>query len=275
MLEEVVAITEQGDSLGLLLHDISNGYLIKDIQGLTPVHASLVSSGFAMLDGELYQAASLDKRNIVIRLGLEPDYSGLTVSELRQKIYNIYRPKAPIELIFYMENNTSYRISGRVESVDGELFSKEPELVISVVCYKPNFLGDTNFSLATTTVTSAASTPFRVLYDGTVPTGFEYRVEVNRSIAGFTINLVSGSSVPRSLEFAMPLVNGDIVTINTERGNKSATLNRGGTISSVVHAITTQSTWLELETGENDFRTIVSGASMPARLVYTAKYGGL
>jgi hypothetical protein len=79
------------------------------------------------------------------------------------------------------------------------------------------------------------------------------------------------------MDFSASLVAGDIVTISTVRGNKQVTLNRGGTLSSLLYAMSSQSiNWVELiPGGDNVIRFYATGAAIPFDLTYTPRYGGL
>ena len=99
MLTAVEAFTPQGENLFLPLQDSSGGYVVQDIDGLDPVNAQIVSSKFARLEGEQYQSSYREKRNILISLGLEPDYgAALSVSQLRSRLYDFFMPKSPVRL---------------------------------------------------------------------------------------------------------------------------------------------------------------------------------
>lgn len=50
------------------------------------------------------------------------------------------------------------------------------------------------------------------------------------------------------------MVAGDIITVNTEYGNKGATLTRGGTVEDYFRHIDIDSTFMQLEIGDNVFR---------------------
>src|SRR5438128_1459277 len=52
----VQIFSSKGETLTLMLADISQGYTIRSIDGLDPVKANVVSSSFANQDGEQYQS---------------------------------------------------------------------------------------------------------------------------------------------------------------------------------------------------------------------------
>lgn len=98
MITMIEARNVQGSLLGLGVDDISDGYILEDVDGLHPVKATIVSSSFANLDKQEYQSARRESRDITITIGLEPDYVTNTVSELRKRLYAYFMPKSPVKL---------------------------------------------------------------------------------------------------------------------------------------------------------------------------------
>src|SRR5690606_495921 len=225
-----------------------------EIDGLDPVKASIVSSRLAQVDGTVYQASRRDSRNIIIRLGFEPDYVNTTIRDLRQNLYRYLMPKSEVILRFYLEGEAFVDISG--------------------MCFDPDF-----YSLDTTLVTGQASsviewTEFE--YEGGVETGFEFEITVNRSLSGFSIYHEGSGNQQRRFEFDGALLSGDVVTIDSRTGKKGATRLRGGTATSVLYGVTPASNWLELYPGPNSLRVQVqAGTPVPWKINYVAKYGGL
>ncbi|PIM65928.1 hypothetical protein CTU88_46215, partial [Streptomyces sp. JV178] len=100
-------------------------------------------------------------------------------------------------------------------------------------------------------------------YPGTVETGVVITVTADRAGDELTVYHRIPSGEIQTLTFDnAPLIAGDILTISTVEGNKGATLNRGGTISSVLYGISPQSKWLELKRGNNGLRVYATGAAM-------------
>lgn len=273
MLNKVEVRTDQGDLLTLPMQDVSEGYIIQEIDGLTPVKATIVSSSFAQMDGEQYQSARREKRNIVMKLDLEPDYTDQTVWGLRQRLYEFFMPKSNVNLRFFVAGVPPVDISGRVESFDSDLWSAEPTVSLSILCFNPDFYDPTPVVVPGVTVADDSTMPIE--YEGTVETGIKFSLAVNRTISGFTIYHTPPSDELRSLAFAYPLLNGDVVEISTIRGSKYATLIRAGVGTSVLYGISPYANWIELEPGTNQIRVLVSGAAIPYTIEYTKKYGGL
>jgi tail protein len=269
----LVEVRGQGGMLSLPLEDSALGYDIQDIQGLDPVKATLVSSSFAQQDGAQYQSARREARNIRLVLGLYPDYASDSVRSLRQRLYPFFMPKTAVSLRFFMADGLTVDIDGRVETFESTMFTEEPGVEISLLCFDPDFIDPEPVEIEGAT-TSGSST-VSVNYEGTVETGIELILDVNRTLGEFTIyhQLPDGSI--KTMDFQAPLLTGDTVTINTVSGNKSAVLTRASVDSSILYGISPQSNWLELDTGSNAIRVYAEGAAVPYTINYIRRYGGL
>lgn len=274
MLTRVEVRTRQGNLLGLQLDDISNGFIVEEIEGLDPVKATLVSSGFAGQDGEQFHSSRREARDLVFKIGLEPqDLESASVKDLRDKLYSFFMPKKAPTFRFYMLDGLVVDAVGRVESFVCPLFVQEPVATITVRCFDPDF-----YEL-TTTVVNGLSTdapgPTDILYNGTVETGIRLILDVNRTLSEFTVYHTPPGDGIRSMQFVAPLVAGDRLTISTVYGNKGATLLRGGTETSLLYGISPQSNWIEFSEGVNAFQVYAVGAGIPASVEYITRYGAL
>ena len=70
---------------------------------------------------------------------------------------------------------------------------------------------------------------------------------------------------------------GDVIEITTEYGNKGATLTRNGEKSDYFRYIDLDSTFMQLEIGDNIFRYDAEGGvnSLEVSIFYNAKYLGV
>lgn len=273
MLTQVDITNSAGALLSLELEDISDGLVLQDIQGLDPVKATIVSTGFANADGQQFQGSRREARNIIFVIGLEPDYITSSVRDLRTRLYKWFMPKGFIQMKFYDSDGPTVTIMGYVEDMAAPLFSKEPIANISVLCLDPDFVDIDSVEIDGNTVSTSTET--LVTYAGDVEVGINFILNVNRSLSQFTIYHRAPDNTVRSLQFDASLVNGDVVEINTVFGNKFATLTRSGIESSLLYAVSPQSAWIELEEGDNHIRVYATGAAIPYVITYTPHYGGL
>lgn len=276
-IDKVEVTNEQGALLILSMEDISNGYVIEDIGGLGPVKATIVTSEFATLDGQQYQASSREGRNITLKLGYAPNYAeNQTVFDLRQALYNHFMTDTAVELAFYMTSGMVVNIEGRVESCDPAIFTREPQMDISIVCFDPDFVDLTPVTIHDVLTTDDTSGNV-INVVGSVKTGASVSFTAPQALSDFTLYHTTPSGQLRTMLVSAPLETGDVVKLNTVPGQKSITLTRGGTTSSLLYALQPQADWLLLERGENllHLNTAPAGPGAFVHLEYNNRYGGL
>lgn len=273
MITLIEARTLQGTLLSLPIGDISGGYSVQKVTGLDPVKATIVSSPFANVDGEQPQSARREKRNIVLTLGIETDYTTNSVRVLRKRLYDFFKPKSFATLRFYDDEGLTVNIDGQVESFDSDLFSDDPIADISILNFDPDFVNVSASTISGSTVSS--STNSLIEYDGDIETGIVLTLSVNRTLTEFTIYNTGEDGNVISLDVQASLVSGDVVKVSTVSGNKYVTLTRAGATSSLLYGMTTQSDWVEFTPGDNHFRVYATGAAIPYSIAYTERYGGL
>ena len=273
MLYKMEARNSRGAVLEFILEDVSDGFVLVDVDGLDPVDASLSSSDFAQQDGAEFQSARRIPRNLLVKIGLEPQDSSQTVRGLRRSLYSFFMPKRNVSLRFYDDDGLIVDISGWIESFKSQLFSKEPSVDISIMCFKPDLLEIEPVELEGETTDDATET--LVNYEGSVDTGILFTLNVDRTISELTFYLRGPDDIIRSMEIAIPMVSGDILEISTVPGNKYARLNHLGTLTYVAYAVSPQSTWHMLSEGENYIRVYAEGDPIPYDISYITRHGGL
>jgi hypothetical protein len=274
MIEKVEIRTAQGGLLTLPLQDISEGFVVQDIDGLDPVDAVLVFSSFAGQDGSQFQSARRENRYLTLRIKYEPDPAVTTASKLRQKLYGYLMPKSVVQLRFYDDELPApVNILGRVSKFNSPRFVKDPDATIELTCEIPDF--DTLVTKTFGANSTSGTTETTRTYDGSVETGVLFRFEIDRNISGFTIYATDESNTQRSLVFTDLLEEDDVIEISTRPGNKYARRTRAGVTESVLHAVSPSSNWINLYPGTNKIRVLVPGAGIPWTMEYTDKYGAL
>ena len=172
---------------------------IRNIDGLGPVKASINTAPFGAIDGEAYRGSSMGKRNIVISFGLNPNWSDETVGSLRQSLYDFFMPKMSTRLRLYSDELPTCDISGYVESCEPNIFSKDPDVQVSIICPDPDFV-DIELSTAEGIIgTPEEAVATEIEYIGTRPTGvkltlsstednLEYvgYIDINNAVPGLT-----------------------------------------------------------------------------------------
>ena len=262
-------------TLSLPLGDISNGYLLSNLEGLDPVKATIVTTSFASMDGTQEQAVKREARNLIFHISFKPDYASVdtTAGELRNALYSWFMPKSKITMRFHSTDKPDVTIQGTVETFPSPLFTAQPSASISVMCVLPDFIPDDISVFNGNTVTGTTETI--LTYNGTVDTGFIFRMPITATSSGFTIYHRSADDTLSSLQFSANLLSGDTVTINTTPGQKAATLTRGGSDTSILYGVSPFSKWLTLDPGDNFIRVVQGGVAMPYSIQYSERYGAL
>lgn len=273
MLNKVEVTNAQGIMLPLSLVNPDLGFKVRDVEGLDPVKATIVSSSQALLDAKVYQSSQREERNIKIKMGVEPDWILTTVEDLREQLYDYFMPKAILYQKYYRDGKPPVDIVGYVESFDFPLFTADPVGTASIICLDSDFVDPVPVVLPGSTVSTLVETPYT--YAGNIETGFVFQLNVNRDLSGFTLYNTAADSVLKQLAFVYPLINGDVVRISTVPGDKYVRVTRGGVTSDILYAMSPTSNWLQFFKGVNKFRAYAEGASIPYTITYKTRYGGL
>lgn len=278
MFTKLEVRNNQGALLTLQLGDTSNGYNITNITGLDPVKATLVGSSFANQDGAVFQSSRRDTRQIVISVEFDVDYINNTLRSLRNVLYTIFRPETEVQLKFFMGDvidgqEDGYVIYGRVESCLSPMFSQIPQVDVTLICYDPDFVDPVPTVVSGMTTSDPTAT--LINYTGTTEAGYVFTININRTLSEFVIYNTDGNNVTTSMDVQNPFLAGDVVTISTVPGNKYASLLRSGVTSSILYAVSLQSTWAKFAPGNNWVRASAAGVGVPCNISYNKRFGAL
>lgn len=247
--------------------DLTVPFLVKDIQGLGPTEATVSTSTYAGLDGGILQAAKTSMRNIVLKIGYRPDYqSNQTVQSLRRDLYSYFAPKSEVRLRFYSDDYTDVRIVGIVESHEPSIFSKDPEVTISILCPDPYFK-----AFQATEINGYVNKAVYPSFVGNGEAGFLLELFVTRSISSVSLECAPNED----LVYTDPLIKDDILQISTVRGNKFARLTRGGETTTVLDAINGPMSMKFNPVTQNFYVQVAGASDMTFRLTHTPAYIGI
>ena len=136
MIKSVTVVNHLGESLKLdLASPEKSGFIVKSIEGLGPVKATVNTTKMSTTDGALYNSARVDERNIVLRLEYMQKE---TIEEVRHLSYKYFPVKKQITFIVETEKRKC-AINGYVESNEPEIFNKQSGCQISIICPYPYF----------------------------------------------------------------------------------------------------------------------------------------
>lgn len=272
MLTMVTVQNASGDTLSLPLADSSGGYSVRDIQGLNPVKATLSSSTLAQVDGADPQNARREPRNITMKIGLEPDYAATSVAGLRSNLYGYLIPTSVITLSLWADDILWGTTVATVESFENNMFSSDPEIDISLICYDPAFYApaETLINASTVSNTDQVTIP----YQGSIDAGMIFTLLFDRSVTELRLYNTRPDNKIQLFSVSGSFLSGDKLVMQSMDRQKKLTLTRAGLTSSVLFFLDTTSDWPTLMRGDNLFRAYATGAAIAYTIEYTAKYGG-
>lgn len=257
----------------------SNGYRIRNIDGIEPVKADINTTNNASMNGIHINSAYQRSRNIVVTIGLYPGNSK-TLEDLRKQLYLNAPVGLSTRLSFDLDEGGKYRlIEAVVESNEMNRFSKDPEQVISFICPDPYFTS----SVETTYPVhgSDLTTGYVVPYSGTAEAGFNFWFMLGSDIkAGGYFQVTNkapyGRSNTQRLSFATDVkVNAgqNAIAFNSVPGDRRIIVHT----SSWLKALANNHTWPMLRPGNNTLKldTKTSSLAYNAQVTFTERYGEL
>ena len=237
-------------------------YTIQSILGLDPGSANINTSQTATQDGSKFNSAKVPNRNIVITMTVNSP-----AEQNRNNLYRYFVLKQKVKLYFKNGIRNVY-IEGRVEKFDCPPFSQTEVAQISIICNKPywkameeiitefdsvlsGFEFETEFpseGIEFSTVLDEVRKT--VLNSGGVETGLIIEI----TCSGTVVNPVIYDAITKEkMKINFTMHNADVITINTNPGEKSITLLRNGAESNLINKLGKDADWLKLSAGENIF----------------------
>ena len=136
MFKSVTVTNYRGDSLELPLRwPNESGLLISSIDGISPGDVTVNSQDYAVLDGGVFNSSRMGTRTITLNF-----YYGFTphIESARHRAYRYFPVKEQVRLDF-LTDERNLSIWGWVEENDTQIFSKQEEGQVTIVCPDPYF----------------------------------------------------------------------------------------------------------------------------------------
>lgn len=263
-------------------------FYISNIDGHTSAAASLASSVIGGVDGDTVNSVQAQPRTIIIDLTIFPN---IDVETAKREILKIIKLKQNGSLI-WTQNERTVEITGVIESVDMPRWNNNVVMQITIHCEQP-FWEDVDYIVSQ--ISEAINLHYftedyhDMLYfpEAGIPFG-EYDTIRTKQFynsgdvaIGLEISIVATSTVTNPIIYnqdgnyfgvgyaSRPVVmqSGDVVNISTVRGRKSVTLNG----VNILDKVKPQSTWVQLETGDNSF-SINSDDESITNMIFNIEY---
>lgn len=258
------------------------GFLITSVSGLASPKAEISSSEYAMFDGTSIGSMRTEARNIVFSIVFyQSNKLKYSIEELRHQCYAYFPLKRKITIEVTNDSGT-YTTEGYIESNETTIFTNIEGAEISVICPEPYFTkkaGDILYLWH-----AVPMFEFPVKFEDTVEFS---RIEAYPDIIldyrgygdnGVTITIDAQGSVENPIVYELSrrqwikintttlnartgngIMAKDSITINTQKGNKSAELVRNGETYNILSCIETGGEWISLVQGTNRFGYSVDG----------------
>lgn len=266
-----------------------SNFQVLNIGGLNPPSVQINHSQIAGLDGSKYNSSRLNDRNIVLTVRIRGDIEGN-----RLYLYQLFSLKQECKL-YYKNGRRNVYISGRIESIECDYFTNMETMQISILCPFPYFKDVDLILDDISKIIRRFVFPFTIEYDDPIPFS---DIEINRVVdvfnhgesecgviidVGFigTVNKLKilNTGTGETFTIQHPFVLGDKLVINTNKGEKSATLTRDGAVTNMFPKIVRGSTFFNLNRGDNYFSFLADDGDHDSNVTIVYKhytlYGGV
>lgn len=235
-------------------------YKVTSINGLNPPGATISTSTVAGFDGERYNSSRLNKRNVVIAVVINEN-----VAKNLDEFNKLLLPKRYLKISYATKEKNVY-IEGYIESFEYDHFSNKVKCQISVMCPKPYWRAQDAEVTKMSPVVDLFEFPFSIPAEGiafseyvgsmseyitnpgNVETGVLIDIEATKKVKN---PLIVNATTGQQMKLLIVINEGDHITVNTERGDKSIALERNGEKTNVLNTLDDTSEWLRLAPGSN------------------------
>lgn len=250
---------------------------IRNIDGLDPVKATINTSLRSGIDGASFVGSSVEARNILLTLHPNPDWNTYTFASLRRLLNRYFTPKQLVRLVFTSDDIPQVDIYGYTEDVNVNMFSKDPELVVSIICPDPYFKALVPTVVTGVTDRSGGATS-TITYNGSVPTGFKLKLT---SDTGSAASIEVQIGVPLFSHFlSLAIVDTthfyEMNSIPMEKYSQSVDISNGVITNLLDNSETIfGSEWPVLEPGDNKIGVFTDAGAQDWELTYFERHGSL
>ena len=226
-------------------------YILTNVDGVTPTGANINTSEIATKDGSVFNSARITNRNIVLTI-----LPIGNVENNRVALYTYFKVKQKVTLYFTTATRAVF-IQGYVESMETDLYSKQEEMQISIICPDP-YLKDVNESV-TDFAQSESSLQCTVNNVSDVPIGlvaefaFDGTIENIALVNEFTMDAII---INRTFNQYQKLV------IDTRQGEKGIYLLQGLTETNLINYMDLNSKFIQVNPGFTPLTVTINAGNL-------------
>lgn len=248
-------------------------YSIKEINGIDPPDAMINTTHRAGEDGFVFNSSYIMERTITITLAVN-----YPVERNRINLYKYFKSKMPVR-VFYKNATRDVYIDGYVQTLGVAYFDQKQTAQIVIKCPQPLFNGLNASIQEFVTLEGLFEFPFDIPieYDDQEQEYYVEGIPFSEIIVGteksiinngdletgalITIQFSGNVETPKiynvgTSEYIIlndTFTDGQLITINTVRGQKEITLLSDGVLSNLIGKLDGGSTWFQLNPGDNIF----------------------
>lgn len=239
-------------NVDFLLSDVdsSRPFVLKSAEGFGPPEIT-VQMAKTVLERGSYQGRSAALRQIVLLVGLQPDWNrGQTPEELRAILYPLVYPPGDqmVKVQIFHQGAQQAFAQGYISKLELALFTKDPAVQITIDCDSPYFLSPTSVKLAPVPYLKAGQLAFDVPNKGTAPSGFKMGLTLRNYVGSPLILSDTANNGGRIQLDGVSWEAGDRFVVDTRPGSRGVWHGPGGgALKSVLNNINPKtSSWLQL-----------------------------
>jgi len=232
-----------------------SSYNIKALSGLDVEEITPRYSGASENSGAKYYNLTPEKRDIVLRVELNPTFSNNeTYSSLRDTLYKmIYSSRTGgMQLRFKNGSTTIAAVSGFVTKFEASHFSQTPEVQLTIKCIDPVLRALTPINLDVVPL-NATAVPNITDILSTAPHGLTFDMVAGGNTPSFTIKNYYGVEWFFTVTPVGGFLTDDVLHCSSEYNKKEIYLTRGATVIQLADVITPGSAWPIIFPDSNDF----------------------
>lgn len=231
-------------------------FTISEIKGLNPPSATINTNEIALMDGAMYNSAKVQMRTINVAFAIET-----SAAYNRIEVYKVLKSKQWIRL-YYKSDVRDVHIDGYISAIDVTHFAMKQIVTCSILCPSPFFkvaqemvnevsltVSMFHFAFASTEEPELVfgyidpTVAIEIPNDGDVDTGLIIDLYAHGAI---TNPKVFDYTTGRYIGLNYTMQTGDLITINTNVGEKSIILTKNGVETNIFNSLMKGSTWLQL-----------------------------
>lgn len=279
----LIVENEHGDQLELTNN---KNYDVLEVIGTNPPPAVINTSIITGVDGSKFNSSRINQRNLVISLDIKPP-----IERNRLILYKYFRSKRYIK-IYYITETRNVFTEGYVETFENNPFTQRQQPQISIICPNAYWRSVKEVGLNFSKVNALFEFPFSISQEGvefsTVEKLSSSSIDVGEIETGAIITMYAESNQIINPKFQnlttdtffgldINMNTGDLITINTQQGEKSVILLRNGEIINLLSNRTPGSTWLTFIPGENEvtYTADVGQENLTVNIKVLPKYEGV